>query len=170
MFQNSSLYPWLTIEKNIAFGLRAQNKYREYKDNGEVRRWLRAMGLDGFENALPGQLSGGMTQRAALARSLILRPKILLLDEPLGALDAFTRGEMQNVVRDVWERQGITVLMVSHDVDEAIFLSAKIVVLTKSPCEVKEVIINNLRGESDRTSPEYLTSRSHILSSLNEYG
>ncbi|HBC91739.1 MAG TPA: ABC transporter ATP-binding protein, partial [Pelotomaculum sp.] len=115
VFQDPTLYPWRTISQNIAIGLDARGVLAEKK--GEIPEYIKLVGLKGFENAFPHQVSGGMAQRAALARALINHPKLLLLDEPLGALDAFTRMRMQVEILRIWERRGTTTLFVTHDID-----------------------------------------------------
>ncbi len=114
------------------------------------------VGLDGFGDAYPHQLSGGMAQRAALARALINHPKILLLDEPLGSLDAFTRMRMQDEVMRLWQARGTTMLLVTHDIDEAVYMSDRIVLLTPRPCRVERVIDVSLERPRDRNSPGFL--------------
>ncbi|RHS82033.1 ABC transporter ATP-binding protein [Butyricicoccus sp. AM42-5AC] len=131
MFQEHTLFPWLSIYDNIAFGLRARGIYKQEKDR--VDEFIEMVGLKGFEHSYPHQLSGGMCQRASLARALVGRPKVLLLDEPLGALDAFTRMNMQDEILRIWKETGMTALMITHDVDEAVYLSDKVVVMTPRP-------------------------------------
>ena len=131
MFQEHTLFPWLSIYDNIAFGLRARGIYKQEKDR--VDEFIEMVGLKGFEHSYPHQLSGGMCQRASLARALVGRPKVLLLDEPLGALDAFTRMNMQDEILRIWKETGMTAIMVTHDVDEAVYLSDKVVVMTPRP-------------------------------------
>src|SRR5690606_12939061 len=111
---------WLNIYDNIAFGLKVRHIYKERKK--EVREFIRLVKLEGFEKALPHQLSGGMQQRVGLARALVNNPKVLLLDEPFGALDAFTRMNMQDELLRIWKERGTTMIMVTHDVDEAVYL------------------------------------------------
>lgn len=166
-FQKSNLFPWMTVRQNIAFGLKARGEYKENRDS--VTDFINIAGLSGFENALPHQLSGGMAQRASLARSLVGCPKVLLLDEPLGALDAFTRMTMQDEILRLWQKYGMTVLMVTHDVDEAIYLSDKIVVMSPRPARVEEIItVENSRPRA-RSQDSFLLYRSQILQILN-YG
>ena len=131
MFQEHTLFPWLSIYDNIAFGLRARGIYKQEKDR--VDEFIEMVGLKGFEHSYPYQLSGGMCQRASLARALVGKPKVLLLDEPLGALDAFTRMNMQDEILCIWKETGMTAIMVTHDVDEAVYLSDKVVVMTPRP-------------------------------------
>ena len=131
MFQEHTLFPWLSIYDNIAFGLRARGIYKQEKDR--VDEFIEMVGLKGFEHSYPHQLSGGMCQRASLARALVGRPKVLLLDEPLGALDAFTRMNMQDEILRIWKETGMTALMITHDVDEAVYLSDTVVVMTPRP-------------------------------------
>lgn len=165
VFQNSELFDWLTVEKNIAFGLKARGVYKEHKD--EVQTYIDMVGLQGFENTLPLQLSGGMAQRVSLARALINHPKVLLLDEPLGALDSFTRTSMQNEIHKLWEKERITMLMVTHDVDEALYLSTRIAVMSPRPCHVDELVDVDLPWPRDRDSAEFIRLRNHILARLD---
>ncbi|MEE3496012.1 MAG: ABC transporter ATP-binding protein, partial [Butyrivibrio sp.] len=137
-FQQANLYPWLSIEKNIAFGLKARGIYKESKE--DVKEYIEMVGLTGFENSYPHQLSGGMNQRASLARALVGHPKVLLLDEPLGALDAFTRMNMQDEILRIWKDQKMTMIMVTHDVDEAVYLSDKVVIMTPRPAKIEQVL------------------------------
>lgn len=120
-FQGSNLFPWLTVEQNIAFGLKARHIYKDNKK--DVQDFIELTGLKSFEKSYPHQLSGGMNQRASLARALVGHPKVLLLDEPLGALDAFTRMNLQDEILEIWQKHSMTMIMVTHDVDEAIYRS-----------------------------------------------
>ena len=165
VFQSSELFEWLTVEKNIAFGLKARGIYREHKD--EVRRYIELVGLKGAEKYLPMQLSGGMAQRVALARAMINHPRVLLLDEPLGALDSFTRAAMQNELIRLWRQEKITMVMVTHDVDEAVYMSTKVAVMSPRPCHVQEVIVNNLPWPRKRGGSEFAAMKNHILETLH---
>jgi NitT/TauT family transport system ATP-binding protein/sulfonate transport system ATP-binding protein len=118
VFQQGSLFPWLTVEKNIASGLKARGVYKRQK--GDVAQYIDLIGLNGFEKSYPHQISGGMAQRVAIARALINRPTALLLDEPMGALDSFTRADLQDKLLELWKRDRTTMVLVTHDVDEAI--------------------------------------------------
>lgn len=164
VFQEARLYPWLTIEKNIQFGL-PKNFPKEQKAE-LVKHYIEMVGLVGFEKAYPSQLSGGMKQRAAIARALVGNPNILLLDEPFGALDAFTRISMQNEVLKIWEKEKRTMILVTHDIDEAIFLSDRIVILSERPGVIKEIINVNLPRPRDRSRIEFLEIRKKILVSF----
>jgi NitT/TauT family transport system ATP-binding protein len=139
VFQEFALFPWKTVLGNVTYGLRQQGVARvEAEDRG--RRLLEMVGLKGFEGFYPKELSGGMKQRVAIARTLAYNPAVLLMDEPFGALDAHTRTRLQNDLLDIWERDRKTVLFVTHAVDEAVFLSDKVVVMTRSPGRIKAVI------------------------------
>ena len=135
VFQRPTLFPWLTVEKNIAFSLKMQNKLKGNED--KVERMLRLIGLEDFKDDYPGQLSGGMAQRVALVRSLINEPPILLLDEPLGALDAFTRMNMQDEILSAWKERKQLAIMVTHDVDEAIYMGTRVIVMEANPGRIK---------------------------------
>ncbi len=168
VFQNPTLFSWLTIYDNIAFSLKARGIYRESKSL--VGEYLELVGLKDFANAYPHQLSGGMAQRASIARALVGHPKVLLLDEPLGALDAFTRMNMQDEILRIWKEKNMTMIMVTHDVDEAIYLSDKIVVMSPRPAKIEKVIDVNLYGQRARNNPEFLRLRSEILEILDFVG
>lgn len=163
VFQEARLYPWLTVEKNIEFGIsgKVDNEKKE-----RIAEYIALVGLTGFEKAYPAQLSGGMQQRASIARALIGRPKVLLLDEPFGALDAFTRINMQNEILRIWEHEKRTMLLVTHDIDEAIFLSDRIVILSERPGKIKEIIPVNLPRPRDRSNNLFLEIRKKILISF----
>ena len=164
-FQQSNLFPWLSIEENIAFGLKARGEYKEHKQ--EVSDFIDVVGLKGFEKSFPHQVSGGMAQRASLARSLVGHPKVLLLDEPLGALDAFTRMTMQDEILRLWEKYKMTVLMVTHDVDEAIYLSDKVVVMSPRPAKVEKIIKIQKSRPRARSQDDFLLYHSEILKILH---
>lgn len=164
-FQGSNLFPWLTVEKNIAFGLKARHIYKEHQK--DVREFINLVGLVGFEKSYPHQLSGGMQQRASLARALVGHPSVLLLDEPLGALDAFTRMNLQDEILDIWKKYNMTVIMVTHDVDEAIYMSDQVVVMSARPSKVEVVIDIDLPRPRARAQDTFQEYRSKILEILN---
>ena len=153
VFQDHRLFPWATVEQNIALGLDARR--RPAKEVTErVRAMVALVGLAGFENAYPGQLSGGMAQRAAIARALVSEPEILLMDEPFGALDALTRISMQDELLRIWQARRMTVVLVTHDVDEALHLSHRVAVLGARPGRIQRVIdldapLPRRRGDAD---------------------
>jgi ABC-type nitrate/sulfonate/bicarbonate transport system ATPase subunit len=168
VFQDPNLFPWLTVRGNIQAGLVARRVANEKR--GEVDEYLRLVGLESFADSFPHHLSGGMAQRVALARALINHPKVLLLDEPLGALDAFTRMKMQDEVLRLWEDRGTTILLVTHDIDEAIYMSDRIVIMTPRPGRVEQVITVDLERPRQRNSAEFLRLRSEILELLHFAG
>lgn len=167
-FQQANLFPWLNIYQNIAFGLKARGVYKEQKD--EIDKMIEKVGLKGFEKSYPHQISGGMQQRASLARALVGHPKVLLLDEPLGALDAFTRMNMQDMILDIWEEYNMTMIMVTHDVDEAIYLSNQVVVMSARPARVQKVIDIKEFRPRDRGQDSFMKYRKDILEILNFAG
>ena len=167
VFQKPTLFPWLTVEKNISFSLRMQNKFKGNEE--EVERMLKVIGLEEFRDDYPGQLSGGMAQRVALVRTLVNHPKILLLDEPLGALDAFTRMNMQDEILDIWKKRKQLVVMVTHDVDEAIYMGTRVIAMEANPGQIKADIPIELPYPRDRSSAEFVGYRNQILGLLN-YG
>src|SRR4029077_13196009 len=152
VFQDPNLFPWLTVRHNIEAGLVARGVLHEKRN--EVDDFMRLVGLEAFGNSYPHHLSGGMAQRVALARALINHPKVLLLDEPLGALDAFTRMRMQDEVLRLWEARGATMLLVTHDIDEAIYMSDRIVLMTQRPGRIERTIAINLPRPRQRNSAE----------------
>lgn len=164
-FQGSNLFPWLTVEQNIAFGLKARHIYKNNKK--DVQNFIDLIGLNGFEKSYPHQLSGGMNQRASLARALVGHPKVLLLDEPLGALDAFTRMNLQDEILEIWQKHSMTMIMVTHDVDEAIYMSDKVVVMSARPSKVEAVIDIELPRPRARAQDTFQVYRSKILDILN---
>jgi NitT/TauT family transport system ATP-binding protein/sulfonate transport system ATP-binding protein len=168
MFQDPNLFPWLSVRRNIQAGLVARGLLRHRRS--EVEEFLRLVGLLQFASLYPHQLSGGMAQRAALARALVNDPKVLLLDEPLGALDQFTRMRMQDEVLRLWRARGTTMLLVTHDIDEAIYMSDRIVLMTPRPGRVEHIIPIPLERPRHRNAPQFLALRSEILERLHFAG
>ena len=161
VFQDPNLFPWLTVRRNIEAGLVARHVLHEKRH--EVDEFMRLVGLESFAGAYPHHLSGGMAQRVALARALINHPKVLLLDEPLGALDAFTRMRMQDEVLRLWQARRTTMLLVTHDIDEAIYMSDRIVIMTQRPGRIERIIPVTLSRPRDRSSADFLQLRGEIL-------
>ena len=168
VFQDPNLFPWLTVRRNIEAGLVARRVLREKRN--EVDEFMRLVALEAFGDAYPHHLSGGMAQRVALARALINHPKVLLLDEPLGALDAFTRMRMQDEVLRLWQTRRTTILFVTHDIDEAIYMSDRIMIMTQPPGRIDQTIANTLARPRDRSSAEFLRLRGNILELLHFAG
>lgn len=168
VFQDPNLFPWLTVRRNIQAGLVARSLLREKKE--EVDQFMNLVGLEVFANAYPHHLSGGMAQRVALARALINHPKVLLLDEPLGALDAFTRMRMQDEVLRLWQARGTTMLLVTHDIDEAIYMSDRIMIMTPRPGRIERTISVSLNRPRQRDAEDFLRLRSDILNFLHFAG
>jgi len=168
VFQDPTLFPWKTVYENIAYGLRARKVYREEKDS--IPEFIKLVGLEGFEKSYPHQLSGGMAQRVSLARALVNKPKVMLLDEPLGALDAFTRMNMQDEILKIWQQRGMTTVMVTHDVDEAIYMATKIVVMSARPAKIETVLSVRMGRPRHRDDSEFLALRARILQILHFAG
>lgn len=165
VFQKPTLFPWLTVEKNIAFSLKMQGKL---KGNEElVERMIKVIGLEDFRHDYPAQLSGGMAQRVALVRSLINEPNILLLDEPLGALDAFTRMNMQDEILKIWRKRKQLAVMVTHDVDEAIYMGTRVLVMDANPGRIVADIKIEEPYPRDRSSAAFVAYRNDILNKLH---
>lgn len=161
VFQQGSLFPWLTVRNNIAYGLKARKVYRSKKDS--INDYIELVGLKGFEKSYPHQISGGMAQRVAIARALINEPKALLLDEPMGALDSFTRADLQDKILELWKRNKTTMILVTHDIDEAIYLSDRIVIMTPRPGKISKIIDVKLSRPRQRGSTDFLHMRRQIL-------
>lgn len=168
VFQKPTLFPWLTVEQNIAFSLRLQGKLKGHEE--KVERMIRMIGLESFRDDYPGQLSGGMAQRVALVRSLINEPDILLLDEPLGALDAFTRMNMQDEILKIWREREQLALMVTHDVDEAIYMGTRVLVMEANPGRIIADIPIAEDFPRDRSSQAFIAYRNDILNKLHLAG
>jgi NitT/TauT family transport system ATP-binding protein len=164
VFQNYTLFPWLTVKRNVMFGPRMKgDPYRV--SEAEARKWIRMVGLERFENSYPNQLSGGMKQRVAIARTLANQPRIVLMDEPFGALDAQTRAQMQAYLQQIWINVDVTILFITHDLDEAIYLADRIVVLDAHPGRIAEIIevpLPQPRTPEDFISPKFLATRKRL--------
>lgn len=166
IFQEYGVFPWLTVEQNILFGLKlAGSKTPSAERDAVCRKYLELMGLTDFAKAFPKTLSGGMRQRLAIARAYAAQPEFLLMDEPFGALDAQTRSKMQNLLLEVLQREGKTVMMITHSVDEAVYLASRIVVVTARPARIKEIIdvpFGYPRHEDLHETPEYIAIKAHV--------
>jgi len=164
VFQDYTLFPWLSVKKNVMFGLEIKG-LGSMKAEAEAMEWLEIVGLAKFADAYPGQLSGGMKQRVAIARSLANRPEILFLDEPFGALDAQTRASMQAYLLKIWQNVDVTIFFVTHDLDEAVYLSDRILVLRSNPGEIDELIevpVPRPRDPGQFLTPEFLATKKRL--------
>ncbi len=170
VFQDYTLYPWMTVQKNVEFGLKLQGV--SAKDRREqASYYLDMVGLTAFAQSLPKQLSGGMKQRVAIARALASQPKILLMDEPFGALDIQTKETMQQFMLDLWARTGTSILMITHDVREAVFLSQRIYVMTSRPGTVRaelEVALGTARTAATREDPQFKAYQDQVIELLTD--
>ncbi|WP_417697266.1 ABC transporter ATP-binding protein [Psychromonas sp.] len=169
VFQGYTLFPWLTVKQNIMFGLIESGEDKNTAE-ANARQWADLIGLSKFENHYPNQLSGGMKQRVAIARALANQPKILLMDEPFGALDAQTRSKMQAYLMEIWKNIDITVFFITHDLDEAVYLADRILVLKANPGEIEELIevpVPQPRNVEQFLSPEFLATKQHIESLIH---
>ncbi len=169
IFQEHRLFPWLTVEENIALALENSQLSVEEK-RASIAGHISLVGLNGFEKAFPRQLSGGMAQRAAIARGLVNRPALLLLDEPFGALDALTRAHMQEELQHIWQAEGITMVLVTHDVDEALYLGDRVVVMAPRPGRIRKTVDVDLPRPRDRTDVAFSRLKAEVLLSLGETG
>jgi NitT/TauT family transport system ATP-binding protein len=165
VFQKPTLFPWLTVRENVAYSLRVQKKYQDKKE--EVDRLISKVGLDEFKDSYPHQLSGGMAQRVSLIRTMINKPRVCLLDEPLGALDAFTRMNMQDELLEMWKESRQIMVMVTHDVDEAIYMSTKVLVMSPRPGIIRKCIDNDLKYPRNRLDNKFVDYRKEILEMLD---
>lgn len=165
VFQDHRLFPWLTVARNIELGLEATEP-DAIKRRRRVAEYVALVGLSGFAEAYPRQLSGGMAQRAAIARALVTEPKVLLLDEPLGALDSLTRAYLQDELLRIRRERDVTVLMVTHDVEEAIYLSDKVIVLEPRPGRICGIVGIDLAHPRDRAGQEFAALKERVLRQL----
>ena len=161
VFQQGGLFEWLTVEQNIAAGLKARHIYREKKHR--IREFIEMVGLQGFEKVYPHQISGGMAQRVAIARTLINDPELILLDEPMGALDNFTRAALQDKILEIRKKHNTTMILVTHDIDEALYLSDRIVIMTPRPGCIREVIDVDMYHPRNRNGHDYVQLRKKLL-------
>lgn len=164
VFQGYTLFPWLSVKENVMFGPRMAGT-SGFTAEKEAREWIDLVGLSKFENAYPHQLSGGMKQRVAIARALANQPRVLFMDEPFGALDAQTRCQMQSYLLDIWKSVDITIVFITHDLDEAVFLSDRILVLDANPGRVHEIVevpVPRPRSEAQLFVPSFMATRKHI--------
>ena len=162
IFQEPRLFPWLTVAQNVAFGAAE----RPSATDAMVSELLAEVGLAGYEQSLPKQLSGGQAQRVAIARGLFTKPRVLLLDEPLSAVDAFTRMKLQELLTRIASHHGITLLVVTHDIDEAVYLSDRVLVLESNPGTLREVVPVDVPRPRNRTDPQLAQARSLVLAAL----
>ena len=172
VFQGYTLFPWLSVKENVMFGPRVSGTSSVSAER-EARQWIDLVGLGKFENAYPHQLSGGMKQRVAIARALANQPRVLFMDEPFGALDAQTRCEMQNYLLDIWKNVDITIVFITHDLDEAVFLSDRILVLDANPGRFREMVqvpVPRPRHNDQLFEPTFGATRKHIENLIHPPG
>ena len=165
VFQEPRLFPWLTVAQNVGLGLLNADLGKAAKQRA-VADHIALVGLNGFQDAYPHQLSGGMAQRAAIARGLVNRPGVLLLDEPFGALDALTRARLQDELQRIWAAEGITMLLVTHDVEEAVYLGDRVVVMAPHPGRIAAAFDVELPRPRDRASPALARLRDEVMAAL----
>ncbi|QRG66744.1 ABC transporter ATP-binding protein [Brevibacillus choshinensis] len=164
IFQEPRLFPWLTVEGNIAANL----SLKDATIRQRVQELIRLVRLEGFEKSYPRELSGGMAQRVAIARALLRRPKVLLLDEPFGALDAFTRSHMQEVLLDIWQENKTTMMFVTHDIDEAIYLANRVVIMNARPGSIKRIVSIDLPYPRKKANRSFQELRHLVLSEFEK--
>jgi sulfonate transport system ATP-binding protein len=168
VFQEHRLFPWLTVEKNVALGVLNSN-LTEAQKRETVREHIELVGLQGFEAAYPHQLSGGMSQRVAIARALVNRPDVLLLDEPFGALDAMTRTHLQQELQRIWQTEGTTMILVTHDVEEAVYLGNRVVVMEPRPGRIRRTVPVPLAHPRDRTAHAFTSVKEDVLREFSDH-
>ncbi len=164
IFQEHRLFPWLTVEKNIAADL----SLNDLKVRKRVDELIEIVRLKGFEKAYPKEISGGMSQRVAIARALLREPEVLLLDEPFGALDAFTRNHLQDVLLDIWQQKKTTMILVTHDIDESIYLGNRILIMSARPGQISKVIPIDLPHPRKRASETFQAYRRKVISEFEK--
>ncbi len=167
IFQEDALFPWLTVQENIAFGLKGKQRNKKVRAQ-EVERFLSLVGLTEFRDYLPGELSGGMKQRVALARVLILKPSVLLMDEPFASLDAQSREEMQDLLLSLWHDLGHTILFVTHDVNEAVVLADRVLLMGKNPGRIREEILVDLPRPREKENIAFLNVSKRLNQALRD--
>ena len=169
VFQTYTLFPWMTVEDNIKFGPKLK-KLTKQEQQEIADKYLSVIGLEKFRNSRPKELSGGMRQRVAIARALANNPEVLLMDEPFGALDLFTKSQMQLMMRELWQRERTTVVFITHDIEEAVFLGTKVYVMSAGPGEIRETIDIDLPYDRDldlKDTQEFIKIRRYINSLLH---
>lgn len=164
IFQEPRLFPWLTVEKNIAGNLLLKNP----EIRNKVNELIELVRLKGFEKSYPRELSGGMAQRVSIARALLRNPDVLLLDEPFGALDAFTRSHLQEVLLDIWQRNRTTMLFVTHDIDEAVFLGERVVIMNPRPGHIRNILNIDLPFPRKKASSSFQEIRHKVLNEFEK--
>jgi sulfonate transport system ATP-binding protein len=167
VFQDHRLFPWLNVEQNVAVGLK-NSPLSSAEKRDTVREHIELVGLQDFIDAYPHQISGGMAQRVAIARGLVNRPSVLLLDEPLGALDALTRARLQGELQNIWAKEKITMILVTHDVDEAVFLGDRVVVMQPNPGRIRRILNVDLPRPRNRSDSRFIALRDDVLSDFAE--
>ena len=170
VFQQYALFPWLTVEKNVQFGLKLQGMPRERMEQ-VTEKYLRAVGLENFAHSYPKELSGGMKQRVAIARAYAVNPEVLLMDEPFGALDAQTRVQLQTELLETWEHEQKTCFFITHDVEEAIILAQRVVIMSARPGRVKDIVDIDIpypRDQATKMSPRFLELKNDIWGQVYE--
>ena len=167
VFQDHRLFPWLNVEQNVAVALK-NSPLSAVEKRDTVREHIELVGLQDFIDAYPHQISGGMAQRVAIARGLVNRPSVLLLDEPLGALDALTRARLQGELQNIWAKEKITMILVTHDVDEAVFLGDRVVVMQPNPGRIRRILDVDLPRPRNRSDSRFIALRDDVLSDFAE--
>ncbi len=165
VFQNYTLFPWLTVRRNVMFGPEVSRHLSSSLAESEAQQWIDLVGLSRFADSYPHQLSGGMKQRVAIARALANRPRILIMDEPFGALDALTRAQMQSYLLQIWKNVDVTIVFVTHDLDEAVYLADRVLVLDAHPGRVRELMeipVPRPRSREQFLSPAFVAARHHL--------
>ena len=168
VFQQYALFPWLTVQKNVEFGLKLQGMSQD-KAEQEAKKYIKMVDLEQFAQSYPKELSGGMKQRVAIARAYAINPKVLLMDEPFGALDAQTRTQLQTELLKTWEKEQKTCFFITHDVEEAIILAQRVIIMSARPGRIKEVVEINIpypRTQETKMSKEFLDLKNHIWSQV----
>lgn len=168
VFQQYALFPWLTVQKNVEFGLKLQGMSQD-KAEQEAKKYIKMVDLEQFAQSYPKELSGGMKQRVAIARAYAINPKVLLMDEPFGALDAQTRTQLQTELLKTWEKEQKTCFFITHDVEEAIILAQRVIIMSARPGRIKEVVEINIpypRTQETKMGKEFLDLKNHIWSQV----